>query len=205
MEGGIVEEAADELKAFVVRDVSSRLLCKWATVEVVREPCLDHCRRYRSPNRYRVDGHGDFDWLQGLGCGPNGDGSWTGDRRARRLLQRDKRLQSCAAWKLAARLNKGKCTNKEKRKDKGQRSLGEGEKWRRIPRICALGSALWPHMLRHRGLGGVIASLRLQMFDLTIYHHMMHGDAGCRCWKRDSFVAEVCTGLTRRVFAFRGQ
>ena len=52
-----MQEAADELEAFVVGYVCGRLLREWSTIEVVREVCLDHSRRDRSADRYRVDGH----------------------------------------------------------------------------------------------------------------------------------------------------
>jgi hypothetical protein len=57
MERGIVEEAADELEALVVRNMRSRLLRKRSAIEVVREVRLDNHWRYGRAHRKCVDRH----------------------------------------------------------------------------------------------------------------------------------------------------
>lgn len=52
-----MEEAADELEAFMVGYVRRGLLVQWPAIEVVGEVCLDDCRRDRCANRYGVDRH----------------------------------------------------------------------------------------------------------------------------------------------------
>ena len=54
-----MEEAADELEAFVVGDVRRRLLVQRPAVQVVGQVRLDHGGRDSCAHRDGVDGHGD--------------------------------------------------------------------------------------------------------------------------------------------------
>jgi hypothetical protein len=68
----VVQEAADELEAFVVGDVGGRLEAQGAAVEVVLDVCFDDRRCHGSTDGESVDGHVPTSETI-RGSGPRGD------------------------------------------------------------------------------------------------------------------------------------